>query len=492
MSQLEFGVKLFDTTAKAADGSNIPRRSCEAYIASPDYQVLIRDRVGLGGLTHKDRKLGADLKGLVGMDDKTLINKNALFYITSLYFKPGDNFLYATAETFDPSLFSGELADNIQNLQGLISSGVRMPVSVVIQALWSRQGVAEKIIRIKGFDFTMNPSFKGAGDLQLFSEVISDSTEIPDDDQRQFSESIANGDLIMQTRVYSSTGEVYVLDDISDDALSNIQSLFSNCQEIAYSDVVGKFGQFSKEADLLRPYHGRHITKSDLDHFKSDDQLRTVDPILKDTITSLQHDTAVGDRDNLQSLFRQNRAKLPNIIRSVPKDDPNYSEMTSHRFDEYFRTTPNDDKTFSLIPSITARILTEDQPRYIKIDRILKAYRTYQLQNNLSELKLDELKNLFVQDINYLIKAVLPEIIKGRDFNSLYGFNRFDKRIGKASEKLSITYRKLLLSEKVMKFIPKGVYNDWKRDLLYFYNELSMYEFNSPLTIDINILDNKL
>ena len=160
---IDFEVKLFDTTALAADGSNIPRRSCEAYLQSPDYQVIIRDKVAMGGMTHKDRRLKPELKGLVGMDDQLQINNNATHYITELYFKPGDNFFYASARTFNPDLFAGDRADNITNVIGMLRTGVRMPISVVIQALWSKRGVAEKIIRIKGFDWTQNPSFKGAG-----------------------------------------------------------------------------------------------------------------------------------------------------------------------------------------------------------------------------------------------------------------------------------------------------------------------------------------
>ena len=102
MSQLKFSVKLFDTTSVAADGSTIPRRSCEAYLSSEDYVKVINDRLGIGGESHKDRKLKQDLRGLVGMDDQVLINNNALHYYTKLYFKPGDNFLYADAVTFDP------------------------------------------------------------------------------------------------------------------------------------------------------------------------------------------------------------------------------------------------------------------------------------------------------------------------------------------------------------------------------------------------------
>lgn len=498
MSQVKFTVRLLDVTSHAADGSQIPRRSVEAYLTSPDYQVIIQNKIALGGLTHKDRKLTPDLKGIVGIDDRPLIDKNTLFYITAMYFRPGDNFLYADAETFDPELFAGELKENIQNFIGYLASGTRFNCSVVIQGLWSRTGVCEKIIRIKSFDITQNPSFKGAGtvDVQLFSETVNDdSLKLSEDEQKQFSDSIESGDLTLQTRVYSSTGDVIILEDESQtqrsfsDSVSKIESLFDTKDTITYSDIVGKFGQGSKEASIFRPLQGRQLTKYDLNSLRSDNPERQPDPDNKWWMNKIQAAVDDGDRENLQSLTRQNRTKLPNIIRSVPEWDPNRDQMTDHKYDEYFRTTPKEDRQFTLIPSITTRILTEDQPRYIKFERVIKAYQLYQVQNKLNDQKLLELESLFIQDMNYLVKAVLPEIVKGRDFNSLYGLNRFDKTIGTAGFNLSRTYRKLILAERVMKFIPKGVYNDWKRDITKFYDTLFHYVFNDKFKQNVDLIE---
>lgn len=172
-NELKVLVKLFSTEEQASDGSTIPRKSVEEYLSSSDYQLIINDKLSLGGVTHKDRKLNPEYEGVVGMDDQVLINDNCTHYISKIFFKDNDPFIYAILRVFDPDKFAGKRKDNIINLRGLLESGVKPPVSVVIQALWSPSNVAERIIRVKGCDYTQNPAFDGAGVQKLMSNFES-------------------------------------------------------------------------------------------------------------------------------------------------------------------------------------------------------------------------------------------------------------------------------------------------------------------------------
>lgn len=446
MSQLKFSVKLFDTTSVAADGSTIPRRSCEAYLSSDDYVKVINDRLGIGGESHKDRKLKQDLRGLVGMDDQVLINNNALHYYTKLYFKPGDNFLYADAVTFDPDLFAGERKDKIVNEIGMLSSGVKLPVSVVIQALWSKRNVAEKIVRIKGFDFTLNPSFKGAGDVEVYSPENLDDSSFSDAEIKQFSEGV-EGDFNIQTKIFSCTGEVIVLDDQN---TLNYDRVFSDGSgSVDYFDVVRVYGINSPQVKIISKEEGKRIEKSKLEEAANNKLLKS----------------------------RHKSDDVPDTSKKVFSED----------------SSIEDTNTYSTVSSISDRLVISEQPRLTKMSRLISGYKSIVESREYNSNQLLKLKLLFIQDLNLLIKEVLPEIKKGRTFNSLYALSRFGDEVKSTSDTLSDTYRKMLISESVMKFVPKTLYGVWLSDIQDFYRAILEYVFGESLKeFQMNLIDYKI
>lgn len=507
MSQIKFTVKLFNTIDYAADGSQIPRRSCEEYLTSVNYEKSIRNKTAIGGLTHKDRRLRPEFKGIVGNDDQVFINDNATHYITRLYFKDqADNFFYSDAETFDPELFAGKRAENIQNVVGMLASGVRMPVSCVIQALWSKRNVAEKIIMMKGFDFTQNNSFKGAelvGDIKIFSETIEDNDKlITEDEIRQFSNANPDiGECKLQTRIYSSSGEVQIIDDglSIGKKIYLFDKIFSDPskQSTTLDEVVSTYGIFSEQVKVAKELaKDSDLTKEVLSSVtldkKDQDKERLVDPDddvnLSYWANKFADYTNEGDRDKLQTLFRGNRDNIRQIVHSVPKDDPKHDEYILTRLNQFFRVNPQT-ASFSTISSIADRVRNQTQPRYNKINRIIKAYQAYWQSkgNKMSKKDKDNQKLLFIQDLNLLIKEVLPEVYDGKSFNSLYGLNRYGDEVRKTALRLSVTYRKLLISNKIMRFIPKQVYTDWKSDILNFYEAMSKYVFDGDGLVGVNI-----
>jgi hypothetical protein len=63
MNELKVTVRLFNTEEPATDGSSIPRAVVEEYLASEDYRIIINNKLSLGGVTHKDRKIPSELEG---------------------------------------------------------------------------------------------------------------------------------------------------------------------------------------------------------------------------------------------------------------------------------------------------------------------------------------------------------------------------------------------------------------------------------------------
>lgn len=494
--QLEFSVKLFDTTSFAADGSSIPRRSCEEYLKSDDYRTVIENKLGIGGESHKDRRLKPELKGLVGMDDQVLIHNNALHYYTKLYFKPFDEFLYADAITFDPDLFAGERKDNIINEIGILSSGVRLPVSVVIQAMWSKRGTAERIVRIKGFDFTLNPSFKGAGDVELYSVVANDLK--PTEEQiKQFSDYRSKyGDYLeFQTKIFSCTGEVVTLDESN----SIISKSFSNLPDVIdLYTAVKIYGVGSKEVRIISAQEGQRIEKEDLEKKlkeRASNEESSDGNLVLDIHNRLNEHSDEDDSHDMRSIMSggDNNRPIPDIINSVPDDEPSKDDIVKRELNQSLGDSREDVEYFSESTSIGDRLITSEQPRYTKITRLINGYKTIYSSKELRESQLLRLKLLFLQDLNLLIKDVIPEIRKGRSLNSMYFLSRFGDNVKNTSEDLSVTYKKVLVAESIMGFIPKTLYGVWLVDMQKFYKAMLEYVFGESLKeFQMNLIDYKV
>jgi hypothetical protein len=217
---MEVLLRLYDMTKAAADGSTIDRQVTEEYLASEDYKEVIRDQLALGGVTHKDRQVDDKYEKIIGPDDQIMVSNNVTHYIKKIYTTPDSDFCYAIIEILDPKNYSGQRKDNIINLIADLKSGIKLPCSVVIQALWSYENKCEKIIRIKGVDMTLNPSFSGAGIEKIFSSVIPD---VPNTSTKKFSSTLRNFEnCVMKTIRFSTTAEiigtetkVYSLSDVA-------------------------------------------------------------------------------------------------------------------------------------------------------------------------------------------------------------------------------------------------------------------------------------
>lgn len=163
-------LKLFHTITPASDGSVIPRYTVEEYLNSDTYRNSIESGSILCSITHRDRSLkaspdGDKLVGTVGKDDNILLHRSAVGKITKIYLPddPQDEWVYGICEMFDESLMDEDSAKNIKHIKGLIRNGVKVPSSSVVIAYWNQNEVCEKLISIKGNDFTLCAAFSKNG-----------------------------------------------------------------------------------------------------------------------------------------------------------------------------------------------------------------------------------------------------------------------------------------------------------------------------------------
>lgn len=476
-------LKLFSTESKAQDGSVIPKRSCDEYLNSEDYKLIIQNKLSLGGVTHKDRD-PEKYSGSVGPDDQILINDNITHYITKCFFKEGDPNLYAFIETFNPENFSGLRRDNIQNLIGLLKEGVNLPVSVVIHALWSTKEVAEKIIRIKGVDFTMNPSFSGAGTIKLMSSLPTL------EENRSFSgneNSEINSELKSITKIFSA--QVVIVDNELP-----IPTQGPGCDEnpiYTRSQVIQKYGLNSKQAEVTKTYS--LISKTELESLvepiqAQSDQISKNIINIKDLLDLIKDDLESGtDLEVIESILISSKPRLLKFMKEVDQSNlADYRSEMKSEIHKILRLNP-ETATFSTINSVRDRLILDRYPRYSLINRLIKSYKNY--PKKLNEEDSAFIKDLFIQDLNLLIKKVEPNIIKGSTLQSLYALTQFSPEISKQGVKLSQIYRQMLIAEKVLGFVPRTKYEKWIQEKLKFYNLFSEYVFGSGLKNDFTIVD---
>lgn len=155
-------VKLFTTKSRASDSSLIPESTVREYLESESYKNAIERGLMVGTITHAGRVLksqpgGELLTGIVGKDDLILLKKTAVSVIEKIFLPddPSDEWVYAIQRIFDPDEMDKESAENIKQIIGLIKNGVKVTTSAVIVGYWNEDEVCEKLISVKGNDFTL-------------------------------------------------------------------------------------------------------------------------------------------------------------------------------------------------------------------------------------------------------------------------------------------------------------------------------------------------
>ena len=183
---------IWKTDKSASDSSVISRDVWEKYIKSEACQEALRDGSMLSSLTHRSRTLKAlpegtgALSGVTAKDDSLLLTMEncpaPVTKITKLYLDGND--VMAEAEVFDENQADPAMSNNIKRLKTLLRSGVKLGCSCVLVCYWEPlpgtrgSEYAKAIVALKGVDFTIGPSMKGAKVVGI----------IEDDQETTFSE----------------------------------------------------------------------------------------------------------------------------------------------------------------------------------------------------------------------------------------------------------------------------------------------------------------
>lgn len=174
-------LRCWKISQKAADGSVIPYRVWEEYLRSPEYKETIEAGTAFSSLTHATRDIKSSntsmspvLQKLVGKDDQMLLtesHRSPVAKMTRLYID-GD-WVMMDIEVLSEEGSDHEMSENIKRLKSLLRSGCLLGCSLIVVAFWDNQpgnggDIAQKIHMIKGADFTLNPSQKGARVVDVY------------------------------------------------------------------------------------------------------------------------------------------------------------------------------------------------------------------------------------------------------------------------------------------------------------------------------------
>ncbi len=186
-------VRVLGFDKPASDGSVITYQVVEEYLRNPDTKKELEAHRMLGGLTHRARNIlsnfpgdqAANIKKTAGSDDSLLMldsNCPPTHYVDKLWIEDGA--LWAEAQILDEEGFDDKTVQAIRRVKGLLKQ-THLPISCVIVGYWNSnkngQDFLQKLVRWKGFDWTLNNSFSDSyvtnvmdddgNEIKTFSEV---------------------------------------------------------------------------------------------------------------------------------------------------------------------------------------------------------------------------------------------------------------------------------------------------------------------------------
>ena len=244
-------VKLFSLNTCACDGSIIPTEVCRKFLESTQCKEDLKNKLSVGSISHRLRSaenapasIKSPLLGkTIGKDDLMLIPEEgcgAVTHVIEDLWIEGD-WCMGKLRILDEKDADELSAKYIKRLKFLIKSGIRVPISSVIIAFWKTEegtgkDYALEIKRLRGADFTLNESFKGAGIVSAEDdngEKIFSATE-DSEEVRTFSSieagypktSKVNGQFgILKVKEYSTTGYITTANEVEEEKTYSVATL---------------------------------------------------------------------------------------------------------------------------------------------------------------------------------------------------------------------------------------------------------------------------
>jgi hypothetical protein len=148
----------------AADGSVFSYDVVQEYIMSERAKMRLITRTCVGSITHIYRDQKRSPSTIIAVDDQMLLEHAITHYVTDFFIK--NNWLMATMKILDENVLDDKTAQKVKFVKGLLSNGIKLPVSATVQAQWNNNKCV-KLIDIVGVDFTLDPSFANAGVTEI-------------------------------------------------------------------------------------------------------------------------------------------------------------------------------------------------------------------------------------------------------------------------------------------------------------------------------------
>jgi len=489
---------LFPFTKKATDGSFIPENILDEYLQSDDYKELVKFKDRVGGETHKDRRVREDLKTLIGADDELLLNDNAIWFITGI--KKGTNgYAEASVEFFDEDKMDDHTAAKIRKIKGMLSAGVRPPISSVIKAYWDTKNVCQKLNKIKGVDITLNPGFEGTRIKEIIEEekTYSQVTYSEPNNLIKVNKQLC----VLEERTFSSNRPIRVLEDDSNSTdqgkgLINLLTANDNLKSFrVYKELTHQQYEILSRKDTETGFFTRLATESEneLSHkveelerigFTEQVESREIRKIrLQSEFSNIKEmDEILSDLKKVHATSKKlasaNLEGVPLEAKYLYRD---IEAMINKIIDKTLETRNNSEliktSTYSLA-SIKEELLLMEQSTIIQFSTILNDYKKYFKANEktITDIKRRNLENTLLSKITSILTSQHEVIKSGGNLVTILGLTKFNSSIVKSAQILTPLIRKMMIleetTERVDSILQKlnAAYNQ-------FFNDIKDYVF---------------
>lgn len=159
-------------------------------------------------------------------------------------------------------------------------------------------------------------------------------------------------------------------------------------------------------------------------------------------------------------------------VQSVVLDEKAFNEIETSTKEQEVKT---EEKKFS-VATVRERLRLAKMSVRMRFRRTMIDYKKFyqSVKSKISEDDFKMLKSLTASDVMAIMNQVTPEIIKGKQINTLLGLSSLSKSLRVAGQKLQIPYRLGLQEEKRTKAVTKKRY----QDLSSAYNEFVQAVFD--------------
>ena len=178
-----------------------------------------------------------------------------------------------------------------------------------------------------------------------------------------------------------------------------------------------------------------------------------------------------------------------NVVDEDPT--PKVTEIV-HEVQKVFSDTKSNEeqKTFSAV-TIKERVRMAKLSQRQRFRRLILDYKKFydMSKDSMSDQEFNVVKSLFVSDIMNIMNSITPEVMAGKQINTLLGLSAFGKELRLAGQELQIPYRMAMNEEKKTGAVTKMRYQKIQEAYNKFIHALIDHVFGDR-NRQIGILEN--